>query len=307
MTEGVDFSSGVGPRLKVGIYLNLAFVVVEVVAGLFADSLALISDAWHNLMDVFGLTLAWFGLRQLARPATEEKTFGYHRASILAALANALALIVIVFFVVYEASHRLLQPTLPEGRLMLLTAAVGVAVNLGVALSLKGFRQDLNIRSARFHLLSDAMASLGVIGAGLVVLFTGWAPVDPIVSILIGLLILVGAWGIVKETVNILMEGTPKGVDLLEVARAIRSFLGVRDVHDLHIWSLSSHLYALSCHIQVDDDLPLSASAGLLMRINDLLRARFGIAHSTIQLEAVGCPPQEACSLNRNARDVLSR
>jgi len=293
-------------RLKIGIILNLVFALAEFIAGLAAGSLALVGDAWHNFGDVIALALSWVALRQAERPATGRKTFGYHRASILAALGNGLALIGITLWLFYEAIQRLRQPELPEAAVMMAVAGAGFLMNLAVAVSLKRSTRDISVRSAYLHLMSDAFVSLGVVAAGGVILLTGWSLIDPLLSLVIGVLILVGSWDIVMEALHVLMEGVPRGVDVDRVLDAMRSLPEVKDTHDLHVWSLSSHVYALSCHIQVAD-LPVSEGTQLLDRISRMLKERFGIAHTTIQLEAEACPPQDVCALSTRAEIVSPR
>ena len=293
-------------RLKIGIILNLVFALAEFIAGMAAGSLALVGDAWHNFGDVIALALSWVALRQAERPATGRKTFGYHRASILAALGNGLALIGITLWLFYEAIQRLRQPELPEAAVMMAVAGAGFLMNLAVAVSLKRSTRDISVRSAYLHLMSDAFVSLGVVAAGGVILLTGWSLIDPLLSLVIGVLILVGSWDIVMEALNVLMEGVPRGIHVDRVLDAIRSLPEVKDTHDLHVWSLSSHVYALSCHIQVAD-LPVSEGTQLLDRISRMLKERFGIAHTTIQLEAEACPPQDVCALNIRAETASPR
>ncbi len=300
-----DHGDFMSRRLQVGIALNLLFALTELVAGLTAGSLALIGDAWHNFSDVIGLAISWIALRQVERPANERKTFGYHRASILAALGNGIALIGITLWLFYAAFNRLGSPVVPEAPIMVAVAGIGFLINIGVALSLRRGTRDLNIRSAFLHLLSDGVVSLGVVAAGVVILFSGWSLIDPLLSCVIGLLVLIGCWDIMAETVNVLMEGAPRGVQMDRLLRAVRSFPEVKDVHDLHVWSLSSHVYAMSCHIQVTD---LQASHGnrLLDQINRMLKERFGIAHTTFQLEAEACALEQACALDsRGSSTVL--
>lgn len=293
-------------RLKIGIILNLVFALAEFIAGLAAGSLALVGDAWHNFGDVIALALSWVALRQAERPATGRKTFGYHRASILAALGNGLVLIGITLWLFYEAIQRLRQPELPEAAVMMAVAGAGFLMNLAVAISLKRSTRDISVRSAYLHLMSDAFVSLGVVAAGGVILLTGWSLIDPLLSLVIGVLILVGSWDIVMEALNVLMEGVPRGIDVDRVLDAMRSLPEVKDTHDLHVWSLSSHVYALSCHIQVAD-LPVSEGTQLLDRISRMLKERFGIAHATIQLEAEACPPQDMCALNTRAETTSAK
>jgi cobalt-zinc-cadmium efflux system protein len=299
MNPGIarDGGGSVSRRLQIGMALNLLFALAELIAGLTAGSLALIGDAWHNFSDVIGLAISWVALRQVERPANERKTFGYHRASILAAFGNGIALIGITLWLFYAAINRLGSPVVPEAPVMMAVAGIGFLINVGVALSLREGTRDLNIRSAFLHLLSDGFVSLGVVAAGAIILFSGWSLIDPLLSCVIGLLVLVGCWDIVAETVNVLMEGVPRGVQMDRLLRAVRSFPEVQNVHDLHVWSLSSHVYAMSCHLQVAD---LQASQGnrLLDRLSHMLKERFGIAHTTFQLEAEVCALEQACALN---------
>lgn len=299
MNPGIaqDSEGSISRRLQIGMVLNLLFALAELIAGLTAGSLALIGDAWHNFSDVIGLAISWVALRQVERPANERKTFGYHRASILAALGNGIALIGITLWLFYVAINRLGSPVMPEASVMMAVAGIGFLINVGVALSLRRGTKDLNIRSAFLHLLSDGFVSLGVVAAGVIILLSGWSLIDPLLSCVIGLLVLVGCWDIVAETVNVLMEGVPRGVQVDRLLWAVRSFQEVKDVHDLHVWSLSSHVYAMSCHLQVAD---LQASQGdrLLDQINQMLKERFGIAHTTFQLEAEACTLGQACALN---------
>ena len=189
---------------------------------------------------------------------------------------------------------------------MMAVAGAGFLMNLAVAVSLKRSTRDISVRSAYLHLMSDAFVSLGVVAAGGVILLTGWSLIDPLLSLAIGVLILIGSWDIVMEALHVLMEGVPRGIDVDRVLDAVRSLPEVKDTHDLHVWSLSSHVYALSCHIQVAD-LPVSEGTQLLDRISRMLKERFGIAHTTIQLEAEACPPQDVCALNSRAEAASPR
>jgi cobalt-zinc-cadmium efflux system protein len=275
-------------HLRWAILLNSLFIALELAAGFAVNSLALISDAWHNLTDVLGLGIAWFAVRQIRRPADSVRTFGYHRAGILAALGNSVLLGVVTVTLFLEAVRRLRElPALPAGGgVILAVAAVGVAINGAVAFALHRSGRDLNLRSAFLHMLGDALVSLGVVVTGGVMLWTGWVWPDPVAGILVGVFILAGAWRIVREAVNVLMEGTPRGLDVEEVSAAIAHVPGVRGVHHLHVWSLGSDLTALSCHVVVEDQ-PISIGGLLVERIRKALLERFGIGHATIQLETV--------------------
>ena len=276
-------------RLQFSLAATVAFVVVEFAAGLQAHSLALLSDAGHNFTDALALLLAWFAFYIESRPANATKTFGYQRAGVLAAFVNALTLVVLSGFIFYESYQRFRAPQPVGEMVMLAVAALGLVVNVGVMLALHAAsRHDLNIRSAFVHMLGDALGSIGiVIGAGFI-RWTGYYWIDPLLSALIGLLILWTAWDIIQESLNILLEGLPRGLNLDVVVEAVRKLPGVIDVHDVHIWSLASHTHALSCHVLIED-LPLSASESILRSVNDLLAGRFHIHHTTIQFEHALC------------------
>ncbi len=292
-------------QLRWGILLNSLFIALELVAGLWVNSLALISDAWHNLADVLGLGIAWCALRQVQRPADAARTFGYHRVGILAALANSLFLSAVTLFLIYEAVDRLLHAPIspPAGKTIILVAAVGVLINGVVAYTLRHAGRDLNLRSAFLHMLGDALVSLGVMLSGVILLRTGWAWVDPAASLLVGVFILLAAWGIVRETLSVLMEGTPWGMDIQMVSRAIAEVPGVREVHHLHVWSLSADLAALSCHVVVEDQ-PVSAGGLVVEEICRMLQERFGIGHATIQLEPDVSLRSDALGIQTTQGDV---
>lgn len=282
-------------RLRLAIILTLAILAAELTGGLLSNSLALLSDAGHVFTDLFALGLAWFATRQAERPATETKTFGFHRAGILAALANAVTLVLIAFFIVWEAYRRLREPQNVQTELMLAVAFVGLLVNLIVARQLRDDdHENLNVQSATLHVLGDALASAAVIAGGVVIVFTGWYVVDPLLSVLIALIIALGSWRIIRETVNILMEGVPKGLDLDTLLADLRLVPGVKVVHDVHVWTLAAGLHALSCHVIVGDQA-LSESDAILRRINALLSHKYGINHTTLQFEHCECGP--VCTL----------
>lgn len=280
-----------GKALFFGLALTVGFVVLETILGLRAHSLALLSDAGHNFADAFALVLAAIGFYLQARPADQRKTYGYHRAGVLAAFINATALILVAAILFYESYRRLLEPQPVNESLMLIVAAIGLVVNLAIALGLTGGHShagDLNIRAAWIHMLGDAASCAAIIGGALVIRYFGWLSVDPILSILIGIGIVWSAWGIVKDSLNILLEGLPKGLTLAHVAGELGTVQGVIDVHDLHIWSLGSEAHALSCHVLIED-MPPSSSDAILRGINAVLSERFSIHHSTVQFEHVKC------------------
>ena len=287
-----------GKRLQLSLFATVAFVVVEIVSGLKAHSLALLSDAGHNFTDALALLLAWFAFYIECRPASATKTYGYQRAGVLAAFVNALTLVVLAGFIFYESYQRFLTPEPVVESIMLWVATAGLVVNVGIMLALhSASRHDLNIRSAFVHMLGDAVGSVGIIIGAAAIHWTGSYWIDPLLSVLIGVLILWTAWGIIKESLNILLEGLPRGIQLDAVVAEVRRLPGVIDVHDVHIWSLASHTHALSCHVLIED-VPLSASESILRSVNSLLARRFDITHTTIQFEhalceisASGCGP----------------
>ena len=264
--------------------LTSAFLIVEVVAGFLTGSLALLADAGHMLTDAGALALALFAVWFAAKPPTATKTYGYYRVEILAALVNAVVLLVISVAILYEAYRRLLAPPEVLGVPMILVAAMGLAVNLvGIWLLRAGSRESLNVKGAYFEVLSDALGSVGVLLAGLIVVTTGWRLADPLIAAAIGLFILPRTWSLLRQATNILLEGTPTHVNLTEIESMMRTVHGVRQVHDLHVWTLTSGKYAMSGHAVVDD---LAAGDRILRELHALLHERFEIDHTTIQLES---------------------
>ena len=285
--------AGTGDVLRWSLGATLVFVAVEVFFGLRAHSLALLSDAGHNFTDALALLLAWFGVYLQSKPADEIKTFGYHRAGVLAAFVNALALVALSLWLLYESVARLRHPGAVQETVMMAVAALGVALNGGIMLALRqASSHDLNVRSAFVHMLGDALGSVAIVAGGAAIRYTGWVRVDPALSILIALLIVWTARDIVRESLNILLEGLPRGIELRDVTASMRAVAGVLDVHDLHIWSLGSSTHALSCHVLIDD-VPPSASNAILRSVNGVLAERFHISHTTIQFEHVGCAISE--------------
>jgi cobalt-zinc-cadmium efflux system protein len=270
-------------RLTATLALTCGFLVVEVVGSLWSGSLALLADAGHMLADAGGLALALFAIWIAGRPPTPAKTYGYYRAEILAALINALVLLVVAGGILVETYRRFLTPPAILGGPMLGVAVIGLAVNLACAGLLHGAAEgSLNVRAAYLEVLGDALSSLGVVVAAVVVVLTGWTQADPMVSGAIALVIVPRTWGLLRQAVNILLEGTPAHLNLAEIEDAICSVAGVRRVHDLHVWTLTSEREAMSAHVVVDD---VRDSERLLETLHAVLHARFGIDHTTIQLE----------------------
>ncbi len=280
-------------RLIAPLIITAAFVGFELAAGLWANSLALLTDAAHNLTDVAALALSWYAMRLTARPAHAGKTFGYHRAGILAALVNSTTLAVIALGIFFEAYQRLLAPPRVDANILMGVAALAFLVNAGTAWMVKrGSENDLNLRSAFVHLAGDAISTFGAILAGIGIAFTGLQILDPLVSVLIGALILWNAWSIARETVDILLEGTPRNLDVSALVRDVLRVDGVRSVHDLHVWSISSSLRALSAHV-LTDDIVVSRGAAIQRAMNQVLADKYNIAHATLQLECEGCEPDD--------------
>lgn len=285
-------------RLRPALILTLGFVVVEYLVGRALGSLALISDALHNLADGVALGVSAFAVYAARRPPDASRTYGFHRGKILAALINAAALAALSVWVIAEAIHRFRDPEPIASGPMILTAVLALAVNITVSVWLhSGAHSDLNIRSAYLHMVFDAMASAGVIVAGLVIRYTGNYLADPLISLLISLLILWSSLQIVLEAWHILMEGVPRGLDLHRVADTIRQVPGVLDCHNLHVWSLGPGLSAASCHIVVADQSAREAQ-DIARRVQEDLRRHHDLRHCTIQLEVEGCPESGLlCSL----------
>ncbi len=281
--------------LQLALAATAVYIVLCAVAGLRAHSLALLSEAGHNLTDFLALLLSWTAVRLQARPPSSRRTYGYQRAGVLAAFLNALTLVAVSFYIFYEAVRRLRQPEPVEPGVMMAVAAVGVVMNAGIAVMLWRAGRDLNLRSALLHELGDTVSTAAVIAGGFAIAQTGQMWIDPALSFGIGALILWSSLGILRETLNILLEGAPRGMDLARIAQTIAAVEGVLQVHDLHVWSLGSEWHALSCHIQVAD-IPLSASERILRQVNDAVRERFRIHHTTIQLEHVECEVAHGCA-----------
>ncbi|MBI2735430.1 MAG: cation transporter [Rhodospirillales bacterium] len=270
-------------RLVAALALTATFMTVEVVGGLWTGSLALIADAAHMLTDAGGLALALIAIRFSERPATPQRTYGYVRMEILSALANAVVLLLLTIYILYEAYQRFLNPPDILGGPMLVVAVVGLAVNLAsMKLLSAGSSESLNVKGAYFEVLSDMLGSLGVIVAAGVVMLTGWTLADPIIGAGIGLFIVPRTWILLKQAIHILLEGTPPEVDLALLERKLLAIPGVLAVHDLHVWTITSGLNAMSCHLVVAD---MGQANTALLNAREALRNGFGLSHTTIQIE----------------------
>ncbi len=285
-----------GKALSWSTAATLAFVVLELGVGLRAHSLALVSDSGHNFTDALALALAAIAGRVQARPADERKTYGYHRAGVVAAFVNALVLVGLAGLIFWEAWLRLLTPQAVNDRAMGVVALAGLALNGGIMLALHRGRGDLNLRAAYMHMLGDAVGAAAILAAAVAIRFTGWQRIDPALSAAIGALIVWTAWDIIHESLNVLLEGIPRGMNLQAIGAAIATVPGVVDVHDLHVWTLGAGAHALSCHVLIED-MPPSESNAILKRINEAL-CEFQIHHSTVQFEHVPCGMSDApCSM----------
>jgi len=292
--HGHGHSHGTGRVLRISLGVTALYIALLVVAGIRAHSLALLSEAGHNLSDFLALLLSLAAVYLESRPPSPTKTYGYRRAGVLAALVNSISLVVVSCLIFYEAVRRLRHPEPVAAGLMIWVAAAGVAMNGAIALLLWRSGRDVNVRSALLHEVGDTVSTAAVIVGGWAILGTGQYWIDPALSFGIGALILWSSFGIVRETLNILLEGTPRGMSLDEVEAAVRAIAGVSDVHDLHVWSIGSENHALSAHVKIAD-MATSESDAILRAINEKLGQDFGIHHTTIQLEHAVCETAHAC------------
>jgi cobalt-zinc-cadmium efflux system protein len=280
--------------LRYSLVATFAYVLITLIAGIKAHSLALLSEAGHNFTDLLALLLSWVAVFIQTRPPSATKTFGYHRAGVLAAFVNALTLVAIAFYIFYEALLRIHSPVGVQPKIMIWVALIGVVMNGVISWVLFKAARDVNIRSAFIHQLGDTLSTAAVIIGGWVILWTGRTWVDPALSIGISCLILWSSFGIIRETLNILLEGAPQGLSAEHVSNVLSKIEGVRDVHDVHVWSLGSDTHALSCHIRIDD-ITVSESQIILRRVTQLLATTYHIDHTTIQLENVDCEVAHGC------------
>ena len=282
-----------GRRLTLSIFVTIAFVVGEAIAGYYSHSLALLSDAGHNFSDALALVFSWYAIWIAQQPSSADRTFGHHRVGILAALVNSVSLILIAFFIFWEAFTRFRQPEPVHSTPMIVVALVAIFMNTAISLALrKAANDDLNVRSAYMHMLGDALSAFGVVVAGVVVAFTGASIADPLVSILIAILILWSSWGILKESVNVLLEAIPAGMNMESVEETICAVEGVLAVHDLHVWTIGSGIIACSCHVTVEEQ-SVRDGENVLRIVAEALKRRHAISHSTIQVEVEGCEPND--------------
>ena len=271
------------------LLITAGIMVAEIVGGLLANSLALLSDAGHMLTDILALGMSLAAMRFAQRPPTSSKTFGLYRLEILAAFFNGMLLLFISFYIFYEAYHRLVEPREIKGLFMLGVAIIGLLANgVGILILRKSALKNLNVKSALFHVVGDTISSGGVILGGLVIIYTGWYMIDSLVSIFIGLLILRGAYGLVRESIDIFLEATPKEIDMDKMVDDLLRIEGVKDIHHLHLWTITSGIYAMSAHVLIDD-LLISKSNRILDEIERLLQDKYSMEHTTIQFESESC------------------
>lgn len=290
-----DQSAGSTSRvLRIALVFTAAYIILLVIAGIRAHSLALLSEAGHNVSDFLALLLSWVAAYIQERPPSSTKTFGYHRAGVLAAFVNASSLVLISLLIFYEAIVRLYRPVTVDAQTMMIVAGAGVVLNGTIAVMLMRSHRDLNVRSALVHEIGDTLSTAAVIVGSVAIVITGRAWIDPVLSIMIGCMILWSSYGIIRESLNILLEGTPRGIPVKDVEETLRTIPGVNNVHDLHIWSIGSERHALSCHVAIAD-IPVSESNAIIVQIQALLAERFHIHHTTIQFEHVICDVAHGC------------
>ena len=284
-------------RLWLAFWTQLAFLGVEVVGGIVANSLALLADAGHMLSDVGALGLSLLALAWTARAPTDRKTYGYHRLEILVALVNGLVLWGIAGFIFYEAAWRIFQPPTVSSRPLMIIASLGLLVNLlGMYVLMPSREHNLNLRSAFLHLLGDSLGSVAAIAAGVAIWWRGWYWLDPLAGAIVGVLIIISSWQLVWEAAEILMEATPRHIPLDEVQQSLETHPQVLQVHDLHIWTIASGIYALSVHVTIDNHLNRDCLTG---ELEELLRERYGLDHNTIQIEGPDFHDPQVCPLHR--------
>jgi cobalt-zinc-cadmium efflux system protein len=275
--------------LLIVLSITTVVMIAEIIGGLLANSLALLSDAGHMLTDILALSLSIVAMRFAQKSPTASKTFGFYRLEILAAFFNGIVLFCISFYIFYEAYQRLVHPEEIKGLFMLVVAAIGLLANgAGIAILKKSALRNLNVKSAFFHIVGDTISSGGVIVGGLVILYTGWNLVDSLIGILIGMLILRGAYSLVRESIDIFMEATPKDIDVEKMLDDLHKMEGVKDIHHLHLWTITSGIYAMSAHVLIED-LLVSRSAHILNQIERLLHNKYSMEHTTIQFESESC------------------
>ncbi len=299
MSHQHEHGISTGNKLKFSLILSATILAAELVGGLLSHSLALLSDAGHVFADVIALALSWYGVRQADRPSNSRMTFGYHRIGVLVAIINALMIFIIAGIILYEAYNRFQFPPEVNGRLMIVIAAIGLAVNVFVTTWFaREQRTNINVRSVFWHTFGDALASLGVIVGAIIIIFTNAYWVDPLISVLISLIILWAAWTIFREGFRVILEATPSDVDIEAMVAAIKQVPGIKDVHDVHVWSISPEIRAMNGHVLIED-IATSAAADIRAGVEQLLRERYHVEHTTLQMECDKCNKADLfCNLN---------
>jgi cobalt-zinc-cadmium efflux system protein len=292
-------SFSAGNKLKYSIFISVIILVAEVIGGLLSNSLALLSDAGHVLADIIALSLSWYGVRQAEKLSNSRMTFGYHRIGVIVAIVNAVTIFLIAAIILYEAYRRFQSPPEVKSGLMLGVAVVGLLANLLVTYWLSREQKgNINVRSAFWHAMGDALASVGVIAGGVIMLITGQRLVDPIVSVVISLIILLAAWSIFREGFRVILEASPRDVNVMEMIASIKQITGVNDVHDIHVWSISPELRAMNGHVTIDDT-SLSQAAVIRAEIEKVVKEQYHVEHTTLQMECSGCDANQLfCQLN---------
>ena len=290
MSQDHSFNTGIDNKLKVGLFLNTGFTIFEFAVGIFSGSLALLSDAGHNLTDSLSLLIVFFAQKIAKREANVDHSYGYGRATILAAFVNGLILVLLALFIFYEAFGRIMKPESVSGNLVATVAFVGILVNGTIALLFRKNQDSLHIKSAYVNMFFDTLASVGALLAGLLIILTKETIFDPLVSILIGFLLLRSSWEVVRDAMHVLLEGVPEGLQSEKIKEVIQKTLKVKHVDDLHIWAISSQYAALSCHI-ILEDCDLQESTRIVKQVKEELRRAFKIEHATIETELTECPP----------------
>ena len=279
-------------KLKLGLFLNTGFTIVEFIAGILSGSLALTSDAGHNLTDSLNIIISFFGNKISKREANDEHSYGYGRASILTALLNGVILVLLAGYIFYEAFQRITKPEPVEGGVVMIVAFIGILINGSIALLFRKDANDLNIRGAYVNMFFDMLASVGALIAGLLIVVTGKTIFDPIISILIGILLVKSSIEVVRDAMHVLLEGVPEGIDVKKVKSVILEIPKIKNVDDLHIWAISSHLSALSCHVVIED-CDMEESTRIVKQVKENLKHKFHIEHATIETELTECPPEK--------------
>ncbi len=287
----IDPSKGMTFILGGAVVATFVLVAVELVVGYAAHSIALISDALHNMTDVPTMVISWLATRWAMRPPTAEKTYGYHRAGILAAFINSVLLTIVAVFLIYESIERLRSPVEVQSGVMLVVSIFAFVINGGITLAVHSGRSDLNVRSIWIHNLGDALSNIAIIVGAVIIRRTGANWADPVIGIAIGAMVLWTGSGILRESSHILLEGLPRSIQLENVAGAILKVEGVQEVHDIHIWTLGTDLHALSCHARIPD-MHMEDSEKILGRIHEVLAREYHITHTTVQLERAGLPAE---------------